>query len=45
MIKVYLKATPISQWQYVGIAKDYKSANIIIAEAHAKGYYCKTVIA
>ena len=43
MIKIYVKATPISQWQYIGKANDWTEANKIIARANANGYYAKGI--
>lgn len=45
MIKVYIKKTPISEWQYIGEVHTTEQVNKIHAKATAKGYYCKTVVA
>lgn len=43
MFKIYVKVTPISQWQYIGETKSQAQANQIFLQANAKGYYCKVV--
>lgn len=43
MIKIYVKATPISEWQFIGEVATWKRANQVKARAAAKGYYCKAV--
>lgn len=40
-IKIYIKKTPISDWQYIGTVHTYKHANQVQALAAAKGYYTK----
>lgn len=41
MIKIYIKATPISEWQLLGEVATIERANKVWARANAKGYYCK----
>lgn len=41
MIKIYIKATPISEWQCIGTVDNWTKANKIIARANMQGYYAK----
>ena len=43
MIKIYIKATPISDWQFIGEVATWEHANKVEAKAAAKGYYFKAV--
>lgn len=43
MIKIYIKATPISEWQLIGEVATWERANQVQARAAAKGYYYKAV--
>ena len=43
MFKIYVKKTPISEWQYIGEVETQSHANAIYNKANANGYYCKVV--
>lgn len=43
MFEIYVKKTPISEWQYIGKVNTQEHANAIFNKANAKGYYCKVV--
>lgn len=40
MAKIYIKKTPISDWQFIGTVKQ-EQVNQIQARASMFGYYCK----
>jgi hypothetical protein len=40
-IKIYVKKTPISEWQLLGEVATIEHANKVWTKASAKGYYCK----
>ena len=40
-IKIYVKKTPISEWQFLGEVATMEKANKVWAKATAKGYYCR----
>lgn len=42
MFQIYIKKTPISDWQYIGMVKAEQVSGVY-ARAAAKGYYCKAV--
>ncbi len=41
MIKIYVKKTPISEWQFLGEVASIEHANRVWKKANAKGYYCR----
>ena len=43
MFEIYVKKTPISEWQYIGKVNTQDHANAVYNKANAKGYYCKVV--
>ena len=42
-IKIYVKKTPISEWQFIGTVHTTEHANRVYANCARKGYYCKAV--
>ena len=42
-IKIYVKKTLASEWQYIGTVYTAEHANRVYANCARKGYHCKAV--